>query len=430
MQLRLLPCARYAAPLLLFLLVNPGVAGAAELAAAASTPRSQQTALLPELVAEALAANPGVLAAAAALDAARARERAADKPLYNPELEVDGEDAETRTAFLGVRQTFDWADKQGARTRVAAYQRSAAEADLAQSRQSLAVELLAAVGGVRTAHDLLRLAEERSRLMQRFADLAERRREAGDLGRVDLDLARLAASQADLERALSTAEFADSRRALAAILGEPLRLMPDMPTELPDIEFDGLNVEALIAALPSVRARRARVEAARSLVNLRARERQADPTIMLRGGAEDSSETTDSLIGITLSIPLFVRNPFRAEVEAAGADLSAAEKDAENARRRARAQLLASAERYRSTHRAWRDWQHTGRPSLASQVDLLQRIWQAGEMSTTDYLVQLRQTLDTEAGALELRGRFWRAWFDWLGASGQVGAWLGLAGAS
>jgi cobalt-zinc-cadmium efflux system outer membrane protein len=378
------------------------------------------------LVAKALASNPGVLASAAAVDAARAREKAANSPIYNPELELDGEDADSRSGFVGIRQTFDWANKQGARASVAAYQRLSAEADLAQSRQSLAVELLGAVAGVRTAHDLLRLAEDRYRLMYRFADLARQRHEAGDLGRVDLDLARLAASRANLDQALSTAGLAASRRALAAILGEQLRHTPELPTELPNIEFDGLNIEALIAALPALRADRARVEAARSLVELRARERQADPTIMLRGGVEDSTEATDSLIGLTLSIPLFLRNSYRAEVEAAGADLAGTEHEADNARRRARARLVMAAERYRATHRAWRDWQHIGRPSLASQIDLLQRIWQAGEMSTTDYLIQIRQTLDTEAGAIDLRGHMWGFWFDWLAAAGQVETWLGL----
>jgi cobalt-zinc-cadmium efflux system outer membrane protein len=58
-------------------------------------------------------------------------------------------------------------------------------------------------------------------------------------------------------------------------------------------------------------------------------------------------------------------------------------------------------------------------------VSLLERIWQAGEMSTADYLVQLNQTLDTRTNALEVQGRLWTAWADWLVASGQADAWLG-----
>ena len=40
--------------------------------------------------------------------------------------------------------------------------------------------------------------------------------------------------------------------------------------------------------------------------------------------------------------------------------------------------------------------------------------------------MQLNQTLDAAMNALELRREFWRSWFEWLDASGQTDAWLGL----
>jgi cobalt-zinc-cadmium efflux system outer membrane protein len=57
--------------------------------------------------------------------------------------------------------------------------------------------------------------------------------------------------------------------------------------------------------------------------------------------------------------------------------------------------------------------------------DLLQRMYEYGELRTTDFLVQLRQTLDTRESALDLELTMWRAWFEWLTASGQVNNWLG-----
>jgi len=38
----------------------------------------------------------------------------------------------------------------------------------------------------------------------------------------------------------------------------------------------------------------------------------------------------------------------------------------------------------------------------------------------------LNQTLDTRRSAIELRQDVWRAWIDWLLASGRVNTWLGL----
>jgi cobalt-zinc-cadmium efflux system outer membrane protein len=68
----------------------------------------------------------------------------------------------------------------------------------------------------------------------------------------------------------------------------------------------------------------------------------------------------------------------------------------------------------------------TGQDSVESQTDVLRRLWQAGEISTTDYLVQVRQTLDVRARALGLREALWRAWFEWLRASGKIDEWLAL----
>jgi cobalt-zinc-cadmium efflux system outer membrane protein len=76
------------------------------------------------------------------------------------------------------------------------------------------------------------------------------------------------------------------------------------------------------------------------------------------------------------------------------------------------------------TYDAWAAWEHSGQPSQSSQLALLERLWQAGELSTADYLLQLNQTLDTRTSALELRGQLWRSWFDWLAASGRFDGWL------
>jgi cobalt-zinc-cadmium efflux system outer membrane protein len=81
---------------------------------------------------------------------------------------------------------------------------------------------------------------------------------------------------------------------------------------------------------------------------------------------------------------------------------------------------------YRVTRRARLAWEQTGQRSVSTQIDLLRRLWQAGELSTTDFLVQLNQALNTQASAIGVRGRAWRAWFEWLTASGRIDDWLGL----
>ena len=75
---------------------------------------------LVEFVGAVIAANPRVQAARSAADAGGALQSAAARPLYNPELELEAEDAEADTYTLGISQTIDWADKRSARSAVAA----------------------------------------------------------------------------------------------------------------------------------------------------------------------------------------------------------------------------------------------------------------------------------------------------------------------
>jgi cobalt-zinc-cadmium efflux system outer membrane protein len=373
---------------------------------------------LSSFVRSVLEENPKLLAARSAVDAAQARARAAGQPLYNPELELDAENAEGDTASLGITQAIDWADKREARQGSAAFEAQAAHAEFEATRQALTGELLTALGRYHSADALDQLARQRSDLMQRFLTLAEKRRQAGDLSRVELDLAQLAHTQSLLQQAQASAERSDAGQALAAVTGGLRRDWPALPKRLP--EPASFDMQVLLNGLPAMQAQRARIAAAQSTVTLRQREQRPDPTLGLRGGREES----DQLVGLTLSIPLFVRNDFRAETQAANAQRIEAEQTGQDAYRRAQARLRSAAERYRVTHNAWGAWEKSGQPSLSSQLVLLERLWRAGELSTADYLLQLNQTLETRTSALELRGQLWRSWFDWLAASGQFELWL------
>jgi cobalt-zinc-cadmium efflux system outer membrane protein len=371
-------------------------------------------------VSQVLADHPAMLAADASLDAARARAIAAEQPLYNPELEFEYENSDTETRAGGISQAIDWADKRGARTGIAAYELDTAEAGRAVVRQLLAAEILSTLADHATAVAQQELGEQRSVLMERFGGLAERRRQAGDLAQVELDLATLAVAEARFQQAAVTIAKIQTLQALIAVAGGNAGQRPALPAVLPELELQQLDRQALLQSLPALRKSMARVAAARATVKLRSRERRPDPTVTLRAGKEES----DTLTGVNVSIPLFVRNTLRAEVDAASAELLQAESDANDLHRRSMAELEAAGLTYQLSRSAWQVWERSGAVSLGEQIKLLQRLWQAGEINTTDYLVQLKQALDTRASAIEQRGRMQQAWIDWLLASGQVENWL------
>lgn len=371
-----------------------------------------------------LSQNPELQAAQAAVDAAGGRLRAADQPLFNPELEFEYESSDVDTTTGGISQTIDWAGKREARTGVAQSGQVAAVAGLRARRQALAAELLRALADWQAADAIARVSEQQGELMTRFARLAEQRRQAGDLGQVELDLAHLAAADATFQQSNAQESLIHARQAVSALTGGDHASWPALTGTLPELDPEQIDVDRLLADLPALQAALAQVAAARASVQLSIREKRPDPTIGIRAGKEDSG----TLTGITLSVPLFVRNTFSAEVDVANAGLIRAEREAANLRQQAHADLIAAAQVYRNAQRAWSNWQASGAPRLSQRTELLDRLWRAGELNTTDYLVQLKQALETEVSATEQHGRMWRAWADWLAASGRIAQWLNLEG--
>lgn len=365
--------------------------------------------------------SPVMQGAQAAVEAARARVEGADRPLYNPALALDAERTNINTTSIGFSQTLDWGDKREAQTDIAEQEVMAATAGLRETRQRIAVETLDALTRQFTARETQMLALRRSQLMKDFSDTVRQRQAAGDMGALDGTLAQVTYSEALMQQAASESELAEAEAALQAVTGLDMSHWPPLPGELaaPPERVDS----TLLQALPALAVLRSRMEAAKARIRLAKRVGRADPTIGIRAGRED----TETLLGLSLEIPLFVRNNFKAEVLVASHEAVGEELVYRDALRRAKARLDGSLGRFQNTTRAWRAWLATGQQAHREQMNLLEQMWQAGELTATDYLIQARQNIDTQATATALMGEVWQAAIGWLDASGQVGSWLGIA---
>ena len=365
--------------------------------------------------------SPAMQGAQAAVEAAQARAEGAGRPLYNPDFELDAERTDINTASIGFSQTLDWSDKREAQTRIANQEVQAAVAELKETQQRIAVETLGALTQYFTAQEMRALALRRSQLMKGFIDTVKRRQAAGDMGALDGTLAQVTYSEALMQQAASESELAEAEAALQAVTGLELDRWPQLPSELapPPERVDS----SLLQSLPALAVLRSRWEAAKGRIRLAEREGRANPTIGIRAGREDS----ETLLGLSLEIPLFVRNNFKAEVRAASHEAVAEELVYRDAHRRAKARLDGSLGRFQNTTRAWRAWVATGQQAHREQMNLLEQLWQAGELTATDFLVQAKQNIDTQVAATALMGEVWQAALAWLDASGQVERWLGIA---
>ena len=401
------------------LLLSSGVAKAADINTN-DLPRASLE--LTNFVQSVLEVNPRVQAARDALDASASYRDAASRPLYNPELSLDTESTDSDTQAISISQTLDWSGKRKARTTVAESNRLVVESEYITARWAVTVELLNGLALHQTAIEREKIAESRRQLMQEFSDLSQQRFDAGDLNQVEFSLAKLASTEARIQKATSGAGLAEARQSVRNITPFSLNTVwPALPSILPVLPQTASDYQTVVLALPEVLVVRRQVESADAVVDLRRRERRPDPTISLAGGREDG----ENLIGFNVTLPLAIRNRFNHEVTAAMAERSQTQQIANDIMQRAHARLISATEQYVLSRDAWQDWELNGQGSLDSQTEQLQKLWKYGELDTTDYLVQLHQTLDVQESALDLREALWRAWFEWLRASGQVDAWLG-----
>ena len=170
--------------------------------------------------------------------------------------------------------------------------------------------------------------------------------------------------------------------------------------------------------------------AAEREVTVARRNRIADPTLGAYGGRKrfDMGGPSDNVIGVSVRVPLFVRNSYRAEVVAAQADADVAAADRDRVRIELEADRQRAIDTYAATQSSWTRWQASRGTDVERRTTLLERLWREGELSTSDYLQQLKQTLDTQLAGAELEARLWRSYADYLAATGQLERWAGLEG--
>lgn len=397
------------------------------LAVAAQVPDSSAPLALREALQAAWQRHPSYRAMEAQLAAARARLDAAGQPLYNPELELEGEDeGPDRTTTAGLNLTLDLSGKRRVRRDAAAARVDQATAEAKLRRRDFAKQWFASWAELQATQQRVRTGERRLALVTRFADLAQKQFAADDISGLERDLALLARDEAEAEQSQLIAERAAAEASFRAV-GGSLELLTSLtlPTDtLPPPSAPLSDIEQL----PDWQAAQAAALAAEREVIVARRNRVSDPSVGVRGGRIDYGNVQDNVVGVSLTIPLFLRNSYRAEVVAAQADADVATAEAERIGIELDADRRRAVDSYAAAQSAWSRWQASRGTDVERRADLLERLWREGELSTADYLLQLKQTLDTQLAGAELEARLWRSYADYLAATGQLERWAGLEG--
>lgn len=369
--------------------------------------------------------NPTMESANAAVDAAAARAQAAGYPIYNPALAGQYQESVDTTYSAGINQTIDWANKRKARRELGSANFIVAQAEQSAVRLQLTSTILDAVVRYEGAKRVAELAAEKTDILKRFVALTKRRHQSGDVARVDVDLAQLTLSEAISQQADANIALNNALQALRALSGQNKITIPALPSTLPPLNVSQSQKSSLVEALPSVLVLNSEYTSALARLHVAQRDRYADPTIGVQGGQEITKEEgSGNLWNLSLNMPLYIRNPYRAEVTASNDDAIVAAQKRQATLQQATAEIQSSSERYQLLRTSVSQWQSVSQNPLQDGTALVQRMWEAGEINTTDYLIQIKQRIDSRIAGVTLRYRAWQAWVEWLKASGTAQIWI------
>ena len=366
-------------------------------------------------------ASPEVQAARADVEAANARLRAASQPVYNPSLSLEAENADVDRRTAGLSLPLDLSGKRRARTSQAEAEQRSREASYELLRRDIASRWLKAWSSAALAARQRELGEHRVSLMRRFDALAAERLAVGDISSPERDLAGLALGEAQIQQASLAGNEAMARAALEAIAGDAVT-PPPLPAGLPPVSAS--IVPTALDEQPELVKLRADEAGAQAGIAVARAARLPDPTVSLTGGRVNTGARTDQVIGVSVSMPLPVLNSGRAEIDAAIAEAGAAAATLRARQLVTRASLRETQSRYDALLAAGNAFRAGRAAAFEDRATLLEKLWRAGEISTSDYLVQLKQNLDTALSALVLESQAWQAWLDYLAAAGRLTDWL------
>ncbi|MGF6495305.1 cobalt-zinc-cadmium efflux system outer membrane protein [Luteibacter sp. 621] len=366
--------------------------------------------------------NPQVQAADASLRAARERANAAAQPFYNPALQLEGENADVDRRTAGASLALDVTGKRKARVAESHADVRAREAENDLARRDVALDWLKGWTGLTLAREQVALGRRRLELMRTFDALAAQRLKAGDISSPERDLAALALGEAQAQQATLETQESDAQAALAVTGATHGDDVPVFISTLPPVAASVTPLPA--TERPELLLARAEQERADAAVTVADRARRPDPTLSLTGGQVRSGPRTDRVIGVSVSMPLPILDAGRYGVSAARAEADATYASARGAMLRAQAQLARAQTTYTAVRTASESFRQGRASAFDERARLLVKLWQAGEITTSDYLLQLKQSLDTAVSGVALQSQAWQAWFDYLAAAGRLPAWI------
>ena len=379
---------------------------------------------LEQAVAKALAANPTLRAAALDVAIADGARRQAGV-FRNPEVSFvrEGSQRGTRTQTVQLSQVLELGGKRSARIRLAERERSLAEGNLGVARTDLRADVTAAYFDALGAQERLQIAQASLDVASKAATAAEKRVAAGRVSPVEQDRAGVAQASARLDLAQAQSELSIAMHTLAAYWGETAAV--SRPLVVPELDLAAApslsELQQRLDASPQLRRSRLQVEREEAQVGLDRSQRMPDVTLMVGRQKDDEIGRTQTVLGVSLPIPLFNRNQGSLQ-----ASLSRAEKartELEASRLRLHQSLTTAYQRAQLSREQVRTMREDILPRAQRVFDAAVTGFEAGKFSFLD-------VLDAQRTLLQIRTQYIQALYDRYRAVADLGRYVDTDGAT
>ena len=364
-------------------------------------------------------ANPALRSARAALFAAQGQLAESRALLWNnPSVSLEssrsrvpqapGESFNTWRA--GVSQAFEIAGQQGWRREAAKADIAALEATIAHTRAVLRADVEQGFVQVLALQERAAIERDTVTLVEQAAETVRKRRDAGQVSRLDSNLARVEADRARNQLVQLDEQLTLARAQFAALLQLP-------PAELPEVAGElerraAYSLEELLdssSRRPQLVALARREDAARSRLAFERAARYPDVTLGIFTGRDGPPDLRENVVGlgVSLPLPLFRRN--EAGIGRATTELTQVEIEQRALQRDVPAEVRAQWQRVGQLESRTQRLRDSVLPALEENRRLSQTALREGEIGIAELLLVNRQVAETRRELLEAQAELRRA---------------------
>lgn len=355
----------------------------------------------------AIAANPSVARAAALVRAARGNWIQAGLP-PNPTIGYEGQQigsagrAEQDGVF--IEQEIVRGGKLKLSRNVAAHEWVRREQELAAQQQRVLTDVRVAYYQVLVAERQKELTGELLKIANEAAKVANDLLRGKEVGRTDVVQAQLEIGNAEILAQNAQNRYIAAWRGLATVIGEPnmppQEVVGDLDEDRPEVSWEESR-ERLVTSSPEIAAAMSDIERSRWALQRALAARTPNVTVAGLVNWRDNGIGGASDGAVTVGVPLPLWNRNQGEIVQAQGEIAAAERALDQLELSLENRLAPVFERYSNALNQVKKYRDQLLPAARQSLDLVRRLYQAGETPYLNLLTAQRSFSQTNVNYLE-----------------------------